>query len=114
MLPLEKELKQTAFFISSDSASWSSASKLTVISNEYGRYDNVLAKVKTELFQFSVDDFEADMKLHSLMLKELNVKMYSSELYDDYMNVVDATDKKPVEEQNVNYYNNEKHWNRSR
>ena len=53
------------------------------------------------------------MKLHSLVLKELNVKMYSSELYDDYMSVVDATDKKLVEEQNVNCYNNEKHWNRS-
>ena len=49
-------------------------------------YDNVPVKVKAELFQFSVNDFEADMKLHSLMLKELN----------------------------VNYYNNEKCWNRSR
>lgn len=38
----------------------------------------------------------------------------SLELYDDYMSVVDAMDKKPVEEQNVNYYNNEKCWNRSR
>lgn len=52
------------------------------------------------------------LKLY-MVLKELNVKMYSSELYDNYMNVVDATDKKLVEEQNVNYYNNEKHWNRS-
>ena len=86
----------------------------TVIRNNYGRYDNVPVKVKVELFQFSIDDLEADMKLHSLVLKELNVKMYSSELYDDYMSVVDATDKKPVEEQNVNYYNNEKCWNRSR
>ena len=41
--------------------------------------------MKAELFQFSVNDFEADMKLHSLVLKELNVRMYSSELYDDYM-----------------------------
>ena len=56
----------------------------------------------------------ADPRLELYMvLKELNVKMYSSELYDNYMNVVDATDKKLVEEQNVNYYNNEKHWNRS-
>ena len=79
----------------------------SVIRNNYGRYDNVPVKVKAELFQFSVNDFEADMKLHSLVLKELNVRMYSSELYDDYMGVVD-------EEQNVNYYNNEKCWNRSR
>ena len=86
----------------------------SVIRNNYGRYDNVPVKVKAELFQFSVDDFEADMKLHSLVLKELNVKMYSSELYDDYMSIADETDKKPVEEQNVNYYNNEKRWNRSR
>ena len=72
-------------------------------------------KVKAELFQFSIDDFEADMKLHSLVLKELKVKMYSSELYDDYMSVVDATDKKKLDEtQNVNYYNNEKRWNRGR
>ena len=77
-------------------------------------YDNVPVKVKAELFKFSVDDFEADMKLHSLVLKELNVRMYSSELYDDYMSIVDAMDKKPVEEQNVNYYNNEKLWNRGR
>lgn len=86
----------------------------TVIRNNYGRYDNVPVKVKAELFKFSIDDLDADMKLHSLVLKELNVKMYSSELYDDYMSVVDATDKKPVEAQNVNYYNIEKRWNRSR
>lgn len=86
----------------------------TVIRNDYGRYDNVPVKVKAELFQFSIYDLEADMKLQSLVLKELNVKMYSSELYDDYMNIVDAMDKKPVEEQNVNYYNNEKLWNRGR
>ena len=72
-------------------------------------------KVKAELFQFSIDDFEADMKLHSLVLKELKVKMYSSELYDDYMSVVDVTDKKKSgEEQSINYYNSEKRWNRSR
>lgn len=47
----------------------------TVIRNDYGRYDNVPLKVKAELFQFSVDDLEADMKLQSLVLKELNVKM---------------------------------------
>ena len=111
---IEKGIKADHFFISSDSESWSSASKLIVISNDYGRYDNVPVKVKAELFQFSVNDFEADMKLHSLVLKELNVRMYSSELYDDYMSVMDAMDKKPVEEQNVNYYNNEKCWNRSR
>ena len=86
----------------------------TFIRNNYSRYDNVPVKVKAELFQFSIDDFEADMKLHSLVLKEINVKMYSSELYDDYMSVVNAIDKKPVEEQNVNYYNNEKRWNRSK
>ena len=84
------------------------------IRNNYGRYDNVPTKVKAELFQFSIDDLQADMKLHSLVLKELNVKMYSSELYDDYMSVVDVTDKKPIEVQNVNYYNNEKRWNRNR
>lgn len=79
----------------------------TVIRNDYGRYDNVPVKVKAELFKFSIDDLDAEMKLHLLVLKELNVKMYSSELYDDYMSVVDAT-------QNVNYYNNEKRWNRGR
>ena len=72
-------------------------------------------KVKAELFQFSIDDLQADMKLHSLVLKELNVKMYSSELYDDYMSVVDATDKKKQKEmRSINYYNSEKCWNRSR
>lgn len=72
-------------------------------------------KVKAELFQFSIDDLQADMKLHSLVLKELNVKMYSSELYDDYMSVVDVTEKKqPDKLQRVDYYGNEKRWNRSR
>lgn len=86
-----------------------------MIRNNYGRYDKVLVKVKAELFQFSIDDLQADMKLHSLVLKELNVKMYSSELYDDYMSVVDVTDKKKSgEEQGINYYNSEKRWNRSR
>ena len=86
----------------------------SVIRNNYGRYDNVPVKVKAELFQFSIDDLEADMKLHSLVLKELNVKMYSSELYDDYMSVVDATDKKPGELQKVDHYSKEKRWNQSR
>ena len=72
-------------------------------------------KVKAELFQFSVDDFEADMKLHSLVLKEINVRMYSSELYDDYMSIVDATDKKKLGElQKVDQYSKEKRWNQSR
>lgn len=86
-----------------------------MIRNNYGRYDKVPVRVKAELLQFSIDDLQADMKLHSLVLKELNVKMYSSELYDDYMSVVDATDKKKSgESQNVDCYSNEKRWNRSR
>lgn len=86
-----------------------------MIRNDYGRYDNVPAKVKAELFQFSIDDLQADMKLHSLVLKELNVKMYSSELYDDYMSVVDVTDKKKSgETKDVGYYSSEKRWDRSR
>lgn len=84
------------------------------IRNNYGRYDKVPVKVKAELFQFSIDDLNADMKLHSLVLKELNVKMYSSELYDDYMSVVDMTDKKSRKSQNVDCYSNEKRWNKSR
>ena len=85
------------------------------IREKYGRYDKVPVKVKAEMFQFSIDDLQTDMKLHSLVLKELNVKMYSSELYDDYMSVVDATDrKKSGESQNVDCYSNEKRWNRSR
>lgn len=86
-----------------------------MIRNNYGRYDKVPVKVKAELFQFSIDDLQADMKLHSLVLKELNVKMYSSELYDDYMSVVDVTDKKKQKEmRSINYYNSEKRWNKSR
>ena len=86
-----------------------------MIRNNFGRYFKSRVKVKAELFQFSIDDLQADMKLHSLVLKELNVKMYSSELYDDYMSVVDATDKKKLkEERSINYYSSEKRWNRSR
>ena len=66
----------------------------TFIRDNYGKYDNVPVKVKAELFRFSINDLGADMKLHSLVLKELNEKMYSSELYDDYMSIVDVTDKK--------------------
>ena len=87
----------------------------TFIRDNYGKYDNVPVKVKAEQFRFSINDLGADMKLHSLVLKELNEKMYSSELYDDYMSVVDATEKKQSDEmQNVDYYSNDKRWNRSR
>lgn len=87
----------------------------TFIRDNYGKYDNVPVKVKAELFRFSINDLGADMKLHSLVLKELNEKMYSSELYDDYMSIVDVTDKKQSDEmQNVDYYSNDKRWNRSR
>ena len=87
----------------------------TFIRDNYGKYDNVPVKVKAEQFRFSINDFGADMKLHSLVLKELDEKMYSSELYDDYMSVVDVTDKKKSDEtQNVDYYSNDKRWNRSR
>lgn len=85
------------------------------IRDNYGRYDNVPVKVKAELFQFSGDDLNSDMKLHSFVLKELNVKMYSSELYDDYMSVVDVMEKKQSDElQKVDYHSNEKRWNRRR
>ena len=88
---------------------------VTFIRDNYGKYDNVPVKVKAEQFRFSINDLGADMKLHSLVLKELNEKMYSSELYDDYMSIVDATDKKqPDETRNVDYYSNDKQWNRSR
>lgn len=87
----------------------------TFIRDNYGKYDNVPVKVKAEQFRFSIDDLQADMKLHSLVLKELNVKMYSSELYDDYMSVVDATDKKQSDDtRNVDCFSSEKRWNRSR
>lgn len=87
----------------------------TFIRDNYGKYDNVPVKVKAEQFRFSINDLGADMKLHSLVLKELNERMYSSELYDDYMSIVDATDKKQSDEmQNVDYYSNDKRWNRSR
>ena len=87
----------------------------TFIRDNYGKYDNVPVKVKAEQFRFSINDLGADMKLHSLVLKELNERMYSSELYDDYMSIVDATDKKQSDEmQNVDYYSNNKRWNRSR
>ena len=79
------------------------------IRDNYGRYDNVPVKVKADLFQFSGDDLNVDMKLHSLVLKELNVKMYSSELYDDYIKVVDVTEKKQSDEtRNNDYYSDEK------
>ena len=85
------------------------------IREKYGRYDKVPVKVKAEMFQFSIDDLQTDMKLHSLVLKELNVKMYSSELYDDYMSIVDVTDEKQSDEtRNVNCFSSEKRWNRSR
>jgi hypothetical protein len=43
------------------------------------------------------------MKHHSLVLKELNVKMYSSELYDDYMSIVDAMKKKQSDESPMSF-----------
>lgn len=87
----------------------------TFIRDNYRKYDNVPVKVKAELFRFSIDDLQADMKLHSLVLKELNEKMYSSEMYDDYMSVVDVMEKRKSDElQKVDYHSNEKRWNRSR
>ena len=41
--------------------------------------------------------------------------MYSSEMYDDYMSVVDVMEKKRSDElQKVDYHINEKRWNRRR
>lgn len=87
----------------------------TFIRNNYGKYDNVPVKVKAEQFQFSNDDLDADMELHSLVLKELNEKMYGADSFEDYMRIVDATEKKQSgETRNVDYYSNDKRWNRSR
>lgn len=87
----------------------------TFIRKNYGKYDNVPVKVKAEQFQFSNDDLDADMELHSLVLKELNEKMYGADSFEDYMRIVDATEKKQSGElQKVEYYSNEKRWNRSR
>lgn len=87
----------------------------TFIRKNYGKYDNVPVKVKAEQFQFSNDDLDADMELHSLVLKELNEKMYGADSFEDYMRIVDATEKKQSGElRRVEYYSNEKRWNRSR
>ena len=87
----------------------------TFIRNNYGKYDNVPVKVKAEQFKFSNNDLDADMELHSLVLKELNEKMYGADSFEDYMRIVDATDKKQSDEtRNVDYYSNDKRWNRSR
>lgn len=87
----------------------------TFIRKNYGKYDNVPVKVKAEQFQFSNDDLDADMELHSLVLKEINEKMYGADSFEDYMRIVDATEKKQSGElQKVEYYSNEKRWNRSR
>lgn len=87
----------------------------TFIRNNYGKYDNVPVKVKAEQFQFSNDDLDADMELHSLVLKELNEKMYGADSFEDYMRIVDATEKKQSgETRNVECYSNDKRWNRSR
>lgn len=88
---------------------------VTFIRNNYGKYDNVPVKVKAEQFKFSNDDLDADMELHSLVLKELNEKMYGADSFEDYMRIVDATEKKQAgETRNVDYYSNDKRWNRSR
>ena len=87
----------------------------TFIRNNYGKYDNVPVKVKAEQFKFSNNDLDTDMELHSLVLKELNEKMYGADSFEDYMRIVDATEKKQSDElQNVDYYSNDKRWNRSR
>lgn len=55
------------------------------------------------------------MELHSLVLKELNEKMYGADSFEDYMRIVDATEKKQSgETRNVECYSNDKRWNRSR
>lgn len=85
------------------------------IRDNYGKYDNVPLKVKAEQFRFSNDDLDADMELHSLVLKELNEKMYGADSFEDYMRIVDATEKKQSgETRTVDYYSNDKRWNRSR
>lgn len=87
----------------------------TLIRNNYGKYDNVPVKVKAEQFKFSNNDLDTDMELHSLVLKELNEKMYGADSFEDYMRIVDATEKKQSDElENVDYYSNDKRWNRSR
>ena len=35
-------------------------------------------------------------------------------MYDDYMSVVNTTDKKLSENQDHDYYNSEKRWNKNR
>ena len=87
----------------------------TFIRDNYGKYDNVPVKVKAEQFKFSNNDLDADMELYSLVLKELNEKMYGADSFEDYMSIVDATEKKQSGEmQNVDYYSNDKRWKRSR
>ena len=87
----------------------------TFIRNNYGKYDNVPVKVKAEQFKFSNNDLDADMELHSLVLKELNEKMYGADSFEDYMRIVDATEKKQSDEsRNVECYSNDKCWKRSR
>lgn len=87
----------------------------TFIRDNYGKYYNVPVKVKAEQFKFSNNDLDTDMELHSLVLKELNEKMYGADSFEDYMKIVDAMEKKQSDEtRNVDYYSNDKRWKRSR
>ncbi len=80
---------------------------------QIGNKDDMNARSEDGLF--SNNDLDADMELHSLVLKELNEKMYGADSFEDYMRIVDATEKKQSGKlQKVDYYSNEKRWNRSR
>lgn len=55
-------------------------------------YDDISAKKKAEIYQFTVTDVEYDLKLHLMVLKELGLsRRYSSEIFDDYKEIVAAT-----------------------
>ncbi len=60
-------------------------------------YDDISAEKKAEMYQFTVTDVDYDLKLHLKVLDELGLsRMYSSEVFDDYKEIVDATDKKDI------------------
>ncbi len=60
-------------------------------------YDDISAKKKAGIYRFTVTDTDYDLKLHSMVLKELGVsRRYSSETFDEYNEIIDAMNKKDI------------------
>ncbi len=67
-------------------------------------YDDIPAEKKAEIYQFTMSDTDYDLKLHSLVLKKMGLSVYHAEVFEDYREIFEVTEREEKFEKSNHLY----------